>query len=226
MTRALLTDILPPVGQRVVEPRDLSSVVRDASVFGPDFRGDEKSLAAALRFLLESLAEEGIPHVLVGGLALLQHVPGRNTRDVDLIVAPGDASTIAGFIEEERNEWFATGRVGPLRVDLLFTANPLFALVAAAHGMPMEFHGVTLQVATPFGMVLLKLFALPSLYRQGDIARAKLYEADLQSLCLAHSIDDVAVLDLLSRYMSESDVNALRQIMTEIRESLRRNPFQ
>ena len=39
--------------------------------------------------------------------------------------------------------------------------------------------------ATPEGLILLKLYALPSLYRQSELRRANLYEADLAALLLA-----------------------------------------
>jgi hypothetical protein len=219
-------DIVPPAGKRVLDPWDLPSVVRDAHIFGSVYGGDEENLVRALRGVLGSLAEGKIPHVLVGGLALLQHVEGRNTRDVDLILAPGDARKISGFVEEERNEWFSTGHVGPLRVDLLFTTNPLFALVLANYSSEKDFHGQFVRIATPFGMVLLKMFALPSLYRQGEISRAKIYESDIQALCLKHPIDEENALRILSGQMSSSDVNALRGVMSDIRESINHNPFQ
>lgn len=226
MAELRYSDIVPPSGGPVVDPADLCAVVRDALVFGPDESGDDEGIGNALRGLLNDLADVGIQPVLVGGLAMLQHVPGRNTRDIDFIVHPGDVANIRGFQEEERNEWFAMGRVGPLKVDLLFTSNPLFDLVARGYCAHGRFHGVTLKVANPVGLVLLKLFALPSLYRQGDISRAKLYESDIRSLCLTHPVDDAGVLDILAQHMIGSDINSLREIMAEIREDLRKNPFQ
>jgi hypothetical protein len=82
------------------------------------------------------------------------------------------------------------------------------------------------RTATPFGMVLMKLFALPSLYRQGEISRAKIYESDIQALWLKHAIDEEMALQILSEYMSASDVKALRGVLADIRESIQHNPFQ
>ncbi len=75
----------------------------------------------------------------MGGLALLQYVNGRNTRDIDLIFAVDDLPRIPDFTLREKNEWFGTGDCGSLRVDLLFTKNPLFAEIAKNHSAPRSF---------------------------------------------------------------------------------------
>ncbi len=98
--------------------------------------------------LFTMLHENQVPQVLVDGLALLFHTEARNTEDVDLIVALPDVAALPGLKIEEQNEWFAKASCGPLRVDLLFTDNPLFALVAAKHAAPRTFRSHTVQVAT------------------------------------------------------------------------------
>lgn len=121
----------PPERRPLHRPDDLSSVIRDAEI---PYRFDrDAALAAAARRFIDGLHASGIPHLLVGALAMLQHVDCRTTRDIDLIVAVEDMDKLPGFVLEERNEWFATGTSGPLRIDLLFTANPLFLTVLHQH---------------------------------------------------------------------------------------------
>ena len=183
---------------------------------------DTDSLYRSAETLFSLLEEKGVSHVLVGGLALLFHADSRNTEDVDLIVALPDLQALPDLHVEERNEWFAKAAFGSLRVDLLFTENPLFALVAARHAEPRVFRGHTLRVATAEGLLLLKLYALPSLYRQGQIARATLYESDIALLLIAHSVEDEKILTALRPHMIESDLRALAGLLLEIRARIRR----
>jgi hypothetical protein len=183
---------------------------------------DEAALLVATRQFIARLAAERIPHVLVGGLATLQHVESRNTRDIDLIVAVEDLKRLPGFTLVERNEWFATGDCGPLRVDLLFTANPLFDRIAREHAEERVFLDTRLRCATPEGIVLLKLFALPSLYRQGQVDRAALYETDILLLLRHFPTGDAGLLDQLAPHMPPSDLRALQGVLTDIRSRLDR----
>lgn len=182
---------------------------------------NEEALLTQTERLIRALADDGIPHVLVGGLALLQYVDGRNTRDIDLILSVEDVPRIPNFILREKNEWFGTGDCGPLRVDLLFTTNPLFAEVATAHSAPRSFLNSTLQCATPEGIILLKLFALPSLYRQGQIERADLYETDILQLLRLDPVSDERLIDQLSGHLSDTDLKALAEVLRDLRHRLK-----
>lgn len=214
----------PPERRPLHRPDDPASVLRDAEIpYGYD---RDAAMTATTRRFLDELSSSGIPHLLVGALAMLQHVDGRTTRDIDLIIALDDLQKLSGFQLEECNEWFATGTVGPLRVDLLFTANPLFEMVLHDYADPRLLLDVPIRCATPEGIVLLKLFALPSLYRQGNIQRAALYETDILQLLVHQPRDAETLLLQLQPHMTASDINALRQILGEIQQRiLHRNHF-
>ncbi len=195
---------------------DLAGVIRDAVLSAPHTTMNEESLLTATRDFIAALEREKIPHVLVGGLAVLQHVEGRNTRDIDFIVAVEDLDRLPGLVLRESNEWFGSGDVGPLRVDLLFTANPFFAHVAEHHAEERDFMGTRLRCATPEGIILLKLFALPSLYRQGQIDRAALYETDILMLQRHTPIENAVLEQQLAPHMSSSDIRALLDVLADI----------
>lgn len=178
---------------------------------------NEESLLQATRDFVNALEAEKIPHVLVGGLAVLQYMKGRNTRDIHFIIAVEDLERLPGVVMRERNEWFGSGEAGPLQVDFLFTENPFFAEIAECHAEERVFLDARLRCATPEGIVLLKLFALPSLYRQGNIDRAALYETDILMLLRHVPVGDSALLEQISCHMSATDINALRDVLTEIR---------
>jgi hypothetical protein len=217
-----MSALIPPAAGPRQPEQDLPAVVSRARFFSPGSTMDADSLYTSADRLFTLLDEQRIPHVLVGGLALLFHTESRNTEDVDLIMALSDMDALSDLVIEERNEWFAKASFGPLRVDLLFTANPFFALVAADHVEPRSFRGHSLQVATAEGLLLLKLYALPSLYRQGQIARAALYETDLALLLIAHPVDDERLLSTLQSHMEDSDVRALADVLRDVRERMRR----
>jgi hypothetical protein len=210
----------PPATPNLRRSDDLAAILRDALIFENGSRMNEEERLVQTERLLHALETEEIPHVLVGGLALLQYVDGRNTRDIDLILAVEDLPRLPGFVIRERNEWFGTGDCGPLRVDLLFTENPFFSEVAERHSAPRDFLGTTLRCATPEGIVLLKLYALPSLYRQGQVERADLYETDILQLLRIQSVSDETLLSQLSPHLSATDLKALRDVLRELRGRL------
>lgn len=196
---------------------DLAGVIRDAVLSAPHATMNEESLLEATRDFISLLEKENIPHVLVGGLAVLQHIEGRNTRDIDLIIAVEDLDRLPDLVLRESNEWFGSGDVGPLRIDFLYTVNPFFAHVAEHHAEERGFLGTRLRCATPEGIILLKLFALPSLYRQGQIDRAALYETDILMLLRHTPIEDVVLENQLQSHMSDTDIRALLEVLADIR---------
>lgn len=218
----MLSALTPPAPPMRGCPDDPAEVISEAGFFSRDSIMDADSLFASVDTFLSLLAERRIPFVLVGGLALLVHAEGRNTKDLDIIVALPDVLDFPGLAIEDRNEWFARGAFGPLHVDLLFTANPLFADVAARHAEEHTFRRHRLRVATPEGLLQLKLFALPSLYRQGQTARAALYESDITLLLLAAPVSDTSLLEALRPHMIESDIHALANVLKDVRARLAR----
>lgn len=229
---------MSPVSEAVLQPgvslSRLAEVLRWANLLGGGAWSDrrpaggdgeaggggavptQEDFESALRALFTLLRERRIDYLLVGGVAMLRYVPGRNTEDIDLLLAVGDLERLPEIRLEDRNEWFAKGRFRGLRVDLLFTANPLFQQVKEQFSTIHRFHEVEVPCATAEGLILLKLFALPSLYRQGDIQRANLYEADLAALIFATRPEMGAFIAQLAPHVSGSDLNELQKIVAEI----------
>jgi hypothetical protein len=208
----------PPKPRVLHDVTDPASIIREAEV--PYGSADNFGLTESTRRFLCGLNDHQIPHVLVGAMAMLQHVDGRPTRDIDLIIALADLTKLPGFELEERNEWFATGTVGPIRVVLLFTENPLFAEVLVGHAETRILLGTPIRCATPKGIILLKLFALPSLYRQGNAHRAAVYETDILQLLLIEALDPESLLLQLYPHLPASDINALRHVMADIHQRI------
>ena len=178
-----------------------------------DIRGEVRALFAALR-------DAQIDYVLVGGVAMLSYVEVRNTQDVDLIIEPSDLQKLdwqATILDQD----FGKANYHGLRVDLRLTTNPLFADVSQHQRTEIAFDGHAVSCATREGMLLLKLYALPSLYRQGNLVRAALYEADIFGLQQGATIDDERLLATLSDHLAAHDIDELRKILREQRERRR-----
>src|SRR5437660_298427 len=176
-------DILPRVF--------IGEVVRNAIAFKP---GNHQEPSVNSDPLIETVArffsllrERQIEYVLVGGIALLQYVEGRNTEDIDLIMALSSLERLPELVVETRDDDFARGRFGDLKVDVLLTSNPLFDQVSQSYTATQRFVEREIPCATVEGLILLKLYALPSLYRQGNFTRVGLYENDVATLLQAHN---------------------------------------
>lgn len=204
----------------------IGEVVRNAVLFNP---GNQRERLMNSDFLIETVArffsllrERQIEYVLVGGIALLQYVEGRNTEDIDLIMAVSALEQLPELHVETREADFARGKFTDLRVDVLLTSNPLFEAVRKRHATMQRFVEREIPCATVEGLVLLKLYALTSLYRQGNFTRVGLYENDVATLLHAHNPPIQPLLDELSLYLNESDTAAVKQIVNEIQQRLSR----
>ena len=155
-------------------------------------------------------------YVLVGGVALLQYVEGRNTQDIDLIMALSALDNLPEIALESQDNDFALGEFEAVRLDFLLTSNPLFAHIQRTQAVPMPFAERTIMTATVEGLILLKLYALPSLYRQGDFTRVGLYENDVATLLHAYKPDVTALLDELAPFTNPADMREIRAIVAEL----------
>jgi hypothetical protein len=210
-----------------IPPRvHIGEVVRNAVLFKP---GNHQEGLMNSDVLIETVArffsllrERQIDYVLVGGIALLQYVEGRNTEDVDLIMAVSALERMPELHVETRDADFARGRFGDLKVDVLLTTNPLFDEVRQRYTAIQRFVEQDIPCATVQGLMLLKLYALPSLYRQGNFTRVGLYENDVATLLHAHNPPIEPLLDELSLYLNQSDMTQVKQIISEIQQRISR----
>jgi predicted nucleotidyltransferase len=204
----------------------IGEVIRNAVLF--DFKNlhgermGAESLIQTVEDLFRLLDERRIDYLLVGGIAMLQYVEGRNTEDIDLIMAVSSLERLPEIRIESRDEDFARGRFDGLQVDLLLTRNPLFEEVRLRHATTRSFVEREIPCATVEGLLLLKLYALPSLYRQGNFARVGLYENDIATLLHDYRPDIERLLGELSPYLSATDMAEVQKLLAEIRQRVER----
>lgn len=207
-------------------PIHIGKVIRNAVVFKPKHRDvslmDSDSLLASVERLLILLRERNIDYVLVGGIALLQYVEGRNTEDIDLIMALSSLKKLPEIHLTSQDVNFARGTFEHLQIDFLLTSNPLFAKVQRQHTTPQVFAEQTIPTATVEGLILLKLYALPSLYRQGNFAKVGIYENDVATLMYAYRPEMDRLLKELSRFLDPHDLKEVEGIVGEVQGRIAR----
>lgn len=184
--------------------------------------GSESTLANDLQALFALLREREVSYLLVGGVALLRYIEGRNTDDIDLIIALEGAARVPGIVIEQRSDHAAKARFRTVRVDLLLTSNKVFQLAKESYATIHQFAEVAVPCATVEGLVLLKLYALPALYQQGDMQRAALYETDVLMLCQRYGPDVDAILKALQPHLTPGEFEELGRIAAEIAQRLQR----
>lgn len=172
--------------------------------------------------LFEILAERKINYLLVGGVAILSYIEGRNTQDIDFILPRAELESLPELVIAEENKDFARSTFDTLQVDILLTQNPLFDLVQKKYATERQFGDRLVRCATVEGLLLLKFFALPSLYRQGNFNKVSIYENDITQLLLAYTIDLPELLKVLSKYIIPSDLKELQTTADDIQTRIQR----
>lgn len=213
--------------ERVRNVIHVGEVIRNAVLFNFENRdGDDivnaDSLFEDVEQLFALLHEREVDYLLVGGVAMLRYVEGRNTEDVDLIFAVSDLEKLPELEIEGEDADFARGRFGRLRVDLLLTRNPLFDRVKRRYATIGRFVERDIPCATVEGLLVLKLYALPSLYRQGNFPRVGLYENDIATLVQGYRPPLEPLLAELEDHLSPTDLAAVRDIVAELQQRIER----
>lgn len=179
-------------------------------------------LVQLIENVFDTLAERNIDYLLVGGVALLSYVEGRNTQDIDLILSKSDLANFPEITIVEENNDFIRGELGNLTIDILLTQNRLFSKIIQEFSTIRQFGNKNIRCVSVEGLIILKFYALPSLYRQGKFERVSIYENDLLLLFLNYSVDLEQVWQILSSHLLPSDLEELKEIVTDIESRIKR----
>ena len=204
----------------------IGSVLRSAVAFNfknpPEVIMNADSLLTQVEQLFDLLDSRKVDYVLVGGIALLMYVEGRNTQDIDLIMALPSLAKLPEIKITNQDMYFAHGQFGELQIDVLLTKNPLFDKVAKSYSTEKQFMDRKIKCATVEGLLLLKLFALPSLYRQASFERVGIYENDIATLLNAYQPKRELLMTELKKYLNETDMSELQNILADIEARIQR----
>lgn len=181
---------------------------------------DVKDLFESVGRLFDLLDEREVDYVVAGGIAMLAYVEGRNTQDIDLLLSREAVTKLPELVVEDENDEFLRAKFGHLQVDVLLTAKQFFSQVASKHSDPQSFADRKVRCATPEGLALLKLYALPSLYRQGNFAKVRIYESDLEALLDTYKLDSASLLEGLRNEVLDTDLKEIGNILNDINQRI------
>ena len=118
--------------------------------------------------------------------------------------------------------YFVRANYNELQIDIFLTKNPLFEKVHRDHSKVERFLDRNIPLATVEGLLLLKLYSLPSLYRQGNFARVGIYENDIATLLHYYRPDMPSLLKELSNYVNENDFTEIKNVVSDIKNRIQR----
>lgn len=204
----------------------ISDVIRNAVVFNVrNWLGgmmNSDSLIQSVQDFFTVLEERKIDYVLAGGIAILHYVEGRNTQDLDLLMSASSLEKLPELKITSHDMYFVRANYGELQIDLLLTQNPLFKKVHQEYSKVQKFLDRNIPLATVEGLLLLKLYALPSLYRQGNFAKVGIYENDIATLLHYYQPDTGTLLSEISKHVNETDFEEIKGIVSDIQKRITR----
>jgi hypothetical protein len=204
----------------------IGDVIRNAVVFNiKNWLGgmmNSDSLIQSVQDFFTILEQRKIDYVLVGGIAILHYIEGRNTQDLDVLMAVSSLEKLPELTVSSQDMYFVRASYNELQIDILLTHNPLFKKVHSQYSKVERFLDRNIPLATVEGLLLLKLYALPSLYRQGNFARVGIYENDIATLLHDYQPDVSPLLRELSQYVNESDLAEIKGVVSDIQNRIKR----
>jgi hypothetical protein len=128
----------------VIQSTDqIANVIRNAIVFnvekwlGGEMNSD--SLIQSVQDFFTVLEERKIDYVLVGGIAILHYVEGRNTQDLDLLMTVSALEKLPELKISSQDMYFVRASYNELQIDIHLTENPLFEKVHRAYSKVERF---------------------------------------------------------------------------------------
>jgi hypothetical protein len=204
----------------------IGDVIRNAVVFNiKNWLGgmmNSDSLIQSVQDFFTLLEQRKIDYVLAGGIASLHYIEGRNTQDLDVLMAVSSLEKLPELKVSSQDMYFVGASYNELQIDILLTQNPLFRKVHSQYSKVEKFLDRNIPLATVEGLLLLKLYALPSLYRQGNFARVGIYENDIATLLHDYQPDISLLLSELSQYVNENDLAKIKGVVSDIQKRIKR----
>jgi hypothetical protein len=204
----------------------IGDVIRNAVVFNiKNWRGgmmNSDSLIQSVQDFFTILEQRKIDYVLVGGIAILHYIEGRNTQDLDVLMAVSSLEKLPELKVSSQDMYFVRASYNELQIDILLTQNPLFKKVHSQYSKVERFLDRNIPLATVEGLLLLTWYALPSLYRQGNFARVGIYENDIATLLHDYQPEVSPLMSELSQYVNERDLAKIKGVVSDIQNRIKR----
>jgi hypothetical protein len=138
----------------------IGQIIRDAYVFNfKNWRTNTKmnteSLLQSVARLFTLLQERQIEYVLVGGIAMLQYIEGRN--DINIIITLESMQNLPEVAVISQDVDFVRAQFDTLQLDCFLTRNPLFNKVRKEYVTVQTFMEQTIPCATVEGLLLMRI---------------------------------------------------------------------
>ena len=151
----------------------------------------------------------------------------RTTAYYDYIIAKDDIETVEELQKESSDRNFGRYLYQGTRIDALYRDNPIFDYVMTNCLDSAVIEGRKITRATPESIILLKLYALPSLYQQGQHRRAMTYENDISGLLMqVTDINAERIFKVLVGELLPSQIDELDNILKDCQLRAQRRRFQ
>ncbi|MGB9673813.1 MAG: hypothetical protein ACPL3P_06705 [Anaerolineales bacterium] len=204
----------------------IGEIIQNAHTFNPrNWQGNPMTsnpLISSAQKFFEILEQRQIKYILAGGIALLYYIEGRNTQDINLLMAISALEKLPELEIYDQDMYFVRAKYNELHIDILLTQNPLFKKIYDQYSKEVVLLNHQISIATIEGLLLLKLYALPSLYRQGNFARVAIHENDIAVLIYYYKPNIESLLTELVSYLSNTDLAEIKNILAEIQTRTQR----
>ncbi len=143
--------------------------VKEKSPYDPEKRPVEDHPIDAYGLALRALEATGIPHLVGGGLSLVQYGGLRDTKDLDIFIHRRDAEramnvlTSAGFTTLETDlAWLRKAQMRGVYIDLILWSKGPIELSAeeVARGVQIMIDGVPMRIFAPEDLLLRKIYLM------------------------------------------------------------------
>ena len=125
----------------------------------------EEALLATLRDVVRALADDGVDHLLMGGIGAYSHARPRVTQDIDVFIRPGDVERVraalvgAGFeVVDHDPTWLLKGWKRGVLVDVIFRSTGGIYLddEMVRRRIVGEYKGISLPLIAPEDLFIIK----------------------------------------------------------------------
>lgn len=180
------------------------------------------SISQAVDRLFSLLEQRHIEYSLSGGMALHSYIQTPGSSDLVLLMDLSALENLPELSVSGQEGFSVHTEFEGEPVEIWHTQNPLYYKVCSKFSESRRFLDHDVPMVTVEGLLLLKMFALPSVYRQGSFAEASIQEAEIATLLhdyepnISHLLDEVAV------YLNDEDVTEVISIILDVQKRINR----
>ena len=181
---------------------------------------DLESQAVAKLFSL--LEQRNVEYVLDGGMALHFYIQTPGPLDLVVLMDLSSLEDLPELAISSQEGFLVCAEFEGRPVEIWLTQNPLYNKVSRNFADIQRYLDHDVPMVTVEGLLLLKLFALPAMFRQESFAAVSFQEAEIATLLHDFGPNVTPLLDELSVYLSDGDITEIISIILDIQKRINR----